>query len=54
MAKLNDIGSKINISVAQVDEHWNKLQKISANMPKAIRLYGRFLIEIINDKEGGE
>ena len=23
-------------------------------MPKAIRLYGRFLIEIINDKEGGE
>ena len=23
-------------------------------MPKAMRLYGKFLIEIINDKEGGE
>ena len=54
MAKLNDIGSKINTSVANVEEHWTKLQKINKNMPKAMRAYGKFLIEIINDKEGGE
>jgi PAS domain S-box-containing protein len=54
LAKLNDIGSKINTSVAHVEEHWIKLQKINTNMPKAMRLYGKFLIEIINDKEGGE
>lgn len=54
LAKLNDLGSKINASVAHVEEHWNKLLKINPNMPKAMRLYGKFLIEIINDREAGE
>jgi hypothetical protein len=54
LAKLNDIGSKINSSVHNVEEHWNKLLKINANNAKAMRLYGKFLIEIINDKEAGD
>ena len=54
LGKLNDIGSKINSSVAHVEEHWNKLLKINNNMPKAMRMYGKFLIEIINNKEEGE
>ena len=54
LAKLNEIGSKIHHSVNSVEEHWNKLQKISPNMPKAMKLYGRFQTEIINDKEAGE
>lgn len=54
LGKLNDIGSSINNSIVQVEDHWNKLLKINRNMPKAMRMYGKFLIEIINDKETGE
>jgi len=54
LAKLNDIGSKINSSVHNVEENWNKLLKINASNAKAMRLYGKFLIEIINDKEAGD
>lgn len=54
LAKLNEIGSKINNSFQQVEDYWKKLQKISSNMPKAMRLYGKFLIDIINDKDLGE
>ena len=54
LTKLNDIGSKINSSVHNVEEHWNKLLKININNTKAMRLYGKFLIEIINDREAGD
>jgi len=54
LGKLNEIGSKINSSVHNVEEHWNKLQKINQHNTKAMRLYGKFLIEIINDKEAGD
>ena len=54
LSKLNDIGSKINSSVHNVEEHWNKLLKINQSNAKAMRLYGKFLIEIINDKEAGD
>ena len=54
LAKLNEIGSKIHHSVDAVEEHLNKLQRISPNMPKAMKLFGKFLTEIINDKEAGE
>lgn len=54
LAKLNDIGSKINSSVQYVEDNWAKLMKINANNAKAMRLYGKFLIEIINDKEAGD
>jgi PAS domain S-box-containing protein len=40
--------------VDAVEEHLNKLQRISPNMPKAMKLFGKFLTEIINDKEAGE
>ena len=29
LSKLNEIGYKISDSIAYVEEHWNKLQKIS-------------------------
>mmetsp|Transcript_18943 Transcript_18943/g.16338 ORF Transcript_18943/g.16338 Transcript_18943/m.16338 type:complete len:244 (+) Transcript_18943:1339-2070(+) len=54
LGKLNDIGSKINSSIQNVEEHWNKLQKINQHNTRAIRLYGKFVIEILNDKETGE
>lgn len=52
--KLNDFGVKIHNSVNSVEDHWAKLQKISPNMPKSMKLYGKFLTEIINDRETGE
>jgi len=54
LAKLNDIGSKINTSVHNVEETWNRIQKINENSQKALRLYGKFLLEVINDKEAGD
>lgn len=54
LGKLNEIGVKINFSVQQVEEQWNRLKKMSSNMPKATRLYGKYIIEVINDKSTGE
>lgn len=54
LSKLNDGGSKINSSVQNVEENWIKLMKINPNNAKAMRLYGKYLIEIINDKEAGD
>lgn len=52
--KLNSVGEKINNSVFLVESYWDKLQKLNANKPKALKMYARFLIEILNDKERGE
>lgn len=54
IAKLNQCGSKINQSIAMVEMYWNQLQKLNSNMPKALKMYAKFLIEILNDKEGGQ
>jgi hypothetical protein len=51
---LNDIGAKINFSIQQVEEQWNKLQKNTQNLPKAMRLYGKFIMEVLQDKDYGE
>ena len=37
-----------------VESYWNQLQKLNSNVPKALKLYAKFLIEIFNDKEGGQ
>lgn len=54
LGKLNMIGAKINFSIQQVEEHWGKMQKMTHNLPKAMRLYGKFIIDILQDKEYGE
>lgn len=54
LAKLNDIGSKISAAVQTVEDNWVKLIKVNPNNPVAMKLYGKFLLEIINDKEGGD
>ncbi len=53
MSKINDCGSSINISVSHIDQLWNSIQKLSSNNPKALRVYAKFQIEILNDKEAG-
>ena len=54
IAKLNECGSKINNSIVMVEMYWNSLQKLNSNVPKALRMYAKFLIEILNDKEAGQ
>lgn len=36
-----------------MDHIWNQLQKLNSNVPKALRLYGKYLMDILHDKEGG-
>jgi len=54
LAKLSDTGSKINASSEHVEDSWKRLVKINPNNAKAMRLYGKYLVEIINDKESGD
>ena len=51
---LSSIASKISTTVARIDDHWKKLQRVSPNIPKALKMYGRFFNEVLNDKEKGE
>lgn len=53
IAKLNEIGAKINSLIKVIDGQWNYLQKINPSQPKALKLYAKFLIEILNDKQRG-
>jgi hypothetical protein len=54
LGKLNDCGSRINSSIMNVEMIWFELQKLNQNVPKAMKLYGRFLMEILHDKEQGQ
>ena len=54
LAKLGEIGGKISSSVKAVEDQWNKLMKVNPNNSKAMRLFGRFLIEVMHNKERGE
>ncbi|CAK82689.1 unnamed protein product (macronuclear) [Paramecium tetraurelia] len=54
LGKMNNIGAKINLAITQVEELWNKMQMMTSNLPKAMRLYGKFIIEVLQDKDFGE
>ena len=51
LTKLNEYGSKINIIVEEITNHFEKMQKLKHNDQEAIRLYAEFLNDILNDKE---
>ncbi|KRX02121.1 PAS domain [Pseudocohnilembus persalinus] len=54
LGKLSEIGHQIAQINQKIDEQWNKLIKISNNIPNMMRLYAKFHTEILNDKEGGQ
>lgn len=54
LTKMHELGTKITKIENLLEEVWTKMQKITPNVPKALRTYGKFLIEIMNDKERGE
>lgn len=51
---LSNMASKISTTVTRIEEHWKKLQRVSPNIPRALKMYGRFFTEVLNDKEKGE
>eukprot|EP00347_Sterkiella_histriomuscorum_P005463 403356519 len=53
LGRLSDIGFRIDHQLKQVEYHWNQMQMIYPNTPKALKLYAQFQIEVLNDKEGG-
>jgi hypothetical protein len=54
LSKLGDFGSKINSSIGNVEALWSELMKLNSNAPKALKIYGRYQIEILQDKETGQ
>jgi len=51
--KLNDIGDKIINSMRHVEENKEQCLKLNAQSVKVMRLYGKFITEVMNDKQGG-
>ena len=54
LAKLSNAGMKMYYSINHVEDHLNKLQRVNPNMAKALKLYGKYMIEVINDKDVGQ
>ena len=51
LSKLNKCGTKINESVEEIKDIFNKIQKVKYNDKQTITLYSDFLSNILNDKE---
>jgi hypothetical protein len=54
MEKLSIIGSKINLAIKNSRENWRQLIKINGNVPSILKLYGKFSIHIMNEKNLGK
>ncbi len=53
VAKLNDLGTKINRVVEDIKKNFESMQKLKHNDELVIRLYSEFLLDILNEKEKG-
>ena len=53
LRRLMDLGIRIDSQLKIVEQYWESMQAIYPNLPKAIKMYAMFLIEVINDKESG-
>lgn len=54
LGKIYIIGQKINRLLHEIELIWIKIQKVTQNMSKAMRLYGNFIINVLQDEEFGE
>ena len=53
VAKLNDLGTKINKVVEEIKNNFDRMQKLKHNDELIIRFYSDFLLDILNEKEKG-
>lgn len=51
---MHELGKKIVFFNSTLEENWKRWEKLNENMPKSLRLFGRFLIQILDDREKGE
>ena len=51
---MHEIGKKAIYYIEELNQNWNKLQKLNSNIPKSLKLYGLFMLKIYDDKEKGE
>ena len=48
-----EAGLRLLTAINQTESYWNKFS-LSKNHPKAMRLYGKFLLNVLNDFSLGE
>ena len=53
LKKLNLVGSRVTTAINNAKDYWNRLQKYSPTT-QFLKIYGKFLIEIQNEKSGEE
>lgn len=53
MKKLNETGSEINKSVVLVEQFWTQLQKLSPNQIDVMKVYARYLSQVLNETQRG-
>ena len=49
IGKMEMVGTRAINSIHEVSERWKKLMKVAPGHQKSSRLYGRYLMEILND-----
>ncbi|CAD8155764.1 unnamed protein product [Paramecium octaurelia] len=52
--KLYKNGQKVSKLLLQIEQLWFKIEKTTQNLSKALRLYGTFIKEVIQDEEYGD
>ncbi|CAD8173029.1 unnamed protein product [Paramecium pentaurelia] len=54
LGKLNQIGLNIHNLMNEIDMIWNRLQKTKQNTQKSLKMYSKFMIDVVQDQEYGE
>ncbi|KAL4506973.1 hypothetical protein ABPG72_001394 [Tetrahymena utriculariae] len=52
LGKLSELGFKITIANQNAEDQWNRLDRINTYIPSLMRIYAKFLSDIIHDKDG--
>ena len=54
IGKIRSLGFKINELIKGIFETWKYMQALNPNDKESLRLYGQFLIDILNEKTNGQ
>lgn len=52
LGKLSELGFKITLANQSAEDQWNRLDRINTHIPSLMRIYARFLHDVMNDKDG--
>lgn len=51
LIKMNELGKKIQQTVLEINETFQKINKINSNEPDVLQIYSQFLSEVLNDQK---